>query len=161
MPTRAVQFLERRGIAFEIVRYRHTQKGAALAARATGFALEKVVKTLVVDAGQGRHALALIPGNRRLDAKRLASALAVKQVRLAGVHAAQRASGYVVGGISPFGTAHQMEAVMEAQLLSAGEVLINAGRRGIMLKMAPTDIAAVLQCRVLAIVRPGRGMAPR
>lgn len=152
MPTRAIRFLRHSGIPFEIVRYRHVQKGAALAARATGFALEKIIKTLVVDAGQGRHALALIPGNCRLDLKRLALALAVKRAALADVPTAQRLSGYVVGGISPFGTAHKMDAVMETQLLSVGEVLINAGRRGIMLKMAPTDIAAVLQCRVLAIV---------
>jgi len=127
----------------------------AVGARAAG----GVIRPVAVQ--QGRHALALIPGNCRLDLKRLALALAVKRAALADVPTAQRLSGYVVGGISPFGTVHKMDAVMETQLLSAGEVLINAGRRGIMLKMAPTDIAAVLQCRVLAIVRPGRGMVPR
>lgn len=158
MPTRAAQILAHRGSPFEIIRYHHTQKGADFASRATGFALAKIIKTLVVGIGGGRYVLALVPGNCRLDVKRLALALAVKRAALADASTAQRMSGYLVGGISPFGTAHKMDAVMEAQLLSADQVLINAGRRGIMLKMAPADIVTALQCRVLSIIQPHRGV---
>ena len=83
MSTRAIQFLKQQNIPFEIIKYEHAEKGADFAARATGFPLEQTVKTLVVDCGEKRHALVLMPGGKQLSMKQLAKALGVKRAVMA------------------------------------------------------------------------------
>jgi len=146
MSTRAILFLKQRRIPFEVVHYEHLEKGAEFAARATGFALERTVKTLVVGIGAHRHALVLLSGERQLDMRQLAQALSVKRAEMADAATAERLTGYHVGGISPFGTRQQLPVVMDASIMNTEEVLINAGQRGVMLKMKPIDIHAALNC---------------
>jgi len=151
MTTPAIQFLKTHGLPFEVVAYEHLEKGAEFAARATGFPLAGTVKTLVVDAGPQRNALVLVPGDRQLDLRRLARALAAKKASLADAATAERLTGYRVGGISPFGSRRPLPVVMDRPLLDCEVVLINAGRRGVMLKMAPQDIRSGLNCLVAAV----------
>jgi Cys-tRNA(Pro)/Cys-tRNA(Cys) deacylase len=151
MSTPAIQFLKARRLPFEVVSYEHLEKGAEFAARATGFPLARTVKTLVVEAGPQRNLLVLVSGDRQLDLKRLARALAAKKASLADAGTAERLTGYRVGGISPFGVRQPLPVVMDQGLLSMEEVLINAGRRGVMLKMSPLDIRAGLNCLVAAV----------
>jgi Cys-tRNA(Pro)/Cys-tRNA(Cys) deacylase len=146
MSTRAILFLKQRRIPFEVVHYEHLEKGAEFAARATGFALERTVKTLVVGIGAHRHALVLLSGERQLDMRKLAQALSVKRAEMADAATAERLTGYHVGGISPFGTRQLLPVVMDASIMNTEEVLINAGQRGVMLKMKPIDIHAALNC---------------
>jgi len=148
MPTRAIVFLNQRQVPFELVQYEHLEKGAEFAARATGFPLERTVKTLVVGIGAGRHALVLLSGERQLDMRRLAQVLSVKRAEMADAATAERLTGYHVGGISPFGTRQPLPVVMDGSVLNTEEVLINAGQRGVMLKMAPQDIREALNCTV-------------
>jgi Cys-tRNA(Pro)/Cys-tRNA(Cys) deacylase len=151
MGTPAIRFLKQRRLAFEVVSYAHLKKGAEFAAHATGFPLARTVKTLVVASGPQRHAMVLVPGDRRLDWKRLACALGAKQVRMAEPLTAERLTGYHVGGISPFGLKQALPVVMDQTLLAWEEVLINAGRRGLMLKMSPLDLRLGLNCLVAAV----------
>jgi len=148
MSTRAIQFLKQKKIPFEIITYQHGEKGAAFAAGATGFALEQTVKTLVVDLGRKQHALVLMPGDRQLSMKRLARFWGTKRAAMVDVPTAERITGYLVGGISPFGTRHNLPVVMDRSILQFDRVLINAGRRGRMLLMAPADIRDALACKV-------------
>ena len=127
-----------------MVHYEHLEKGAEFAARATGFPLERTVKTLVVGIGAHRHALAPLSGERQLDMRRLAQALSVKRAEMADAATAERLTGYHVGGISPFGIRQPLPVVMDAAVMDSDEVLINAGQRGVMLKMTPVDIHAAL-----------------
>lgn len=154
MSTRAIRYLLQNRIAFEVIEYDHRCKGAAYAAQATGFPLSRTAKTLVLAAAAGRYALALMPGDRQADMRRLAAVLSVKRVEMAAAAAAERLSGYRIGGISPFGFRQRLPAVMEAGLLSQETILINAGRRGLMLKMAPAAIRDALGCRVADIAEP-------
>ncbi len=151
MSTRAIDSLKKAGVAFETVRYKHLEKGAKFAARATGFDPGLTVKTLVVDLGQNRFALALMPGNQRLSEKKLARALGVKRLTMARPADAERITGYLTGGISPFATRCDLPVVMEKRLQQAGKVMLNAGKRGLMVKMAPEDIIRLLCCRVADI----------
>ncbi len=151
MSTRAIALLKRQRVSFEVVTYEHEEKGAEFAARATGFALARTVKTLVVGLGAREYCLALVPGDRQLDLKRLARAFAVKRAAMADAATAERLTGYQIGGISPFGTKQSLPAVMEKRVREHAEVLINAGRRGVMLKMAPEDIVEALGCRVAEV----------
>ena len=153
MSTRAIRYLNRKDVSFELVKYEHEEKGAEFAARATGFPLDRTVKTLVVDLGGRNYCLALLPGDRQLDLKQLARMFAVKRAAMADTATAERLTGYLIGGISPFGTKQALPAVMEKRIHECGEVLLNAGQRGVMLKMAPEDIVKALGCRVESIAR--------
>ena len=151
MSTRAIQHLNRKDVSFDVVKYEHKEKGAEFAARATGFPLDRTVKTLVVDLGGRNYCLALLPGDRQLDLKRLAQVFAVKRAIMADTASAERLTGYRVGGISPFGTKQGLPVVMERRIREYAQVLINAGQRGVMLKMAPADIVKALGCRVESV----------
>ncbi|MDJ0722852.1 MAG: aminoacyl-tRNA deacylase [Desulfobacterales bacterium] len=146
--TRAIQWLRKQGISFAVVTYDHQIKGAAFAAQATGFPLDRTVKTLVVDLGGGAFGLALMPGDHKLATKKLARVLGVKKAALADAPNAERLTGYRVGGISPFGIRRPLAVAMEASLMVHPRVLVNGGQRGIMLEMHPQDIAAGLNCRL-------------
>lgn len=151
MCTRAITYLKKKGIPFEVVTYDHMEKGAEFAASATGFPLSRTIKTLVVDLGEKKFALVLMPGDRQLGLKKLASEMAVKRAAMADHVSAERLTGYLTGGISPFGTTRRLPVVMEKELLASDSVLINAGQRGTMLKMAPNDIARTLDCTVVHV----------
>ena len=153
MSTLAIRALKQKRVPFELLEYDHQEKGAAFAARATGVPLARTVKTLVVDLGQGEYALALMPGDRELNLKALARRLGVKRAVMADTRTAERLTGYLVGGISPFGTRQAFRVVMERGLLDHPSVVINAGRRGVMVKMDPWDIVGVLGGQIAAIAR--------
>lgn len=153
MSTRAIAYLKKKKIPYEVVKYEHEEKGAEFAARATGYALERTVKTLVVELEGKRYCLALLPGHRELDLKKLATLCGVKRTAMADIKTAERLTGYLVGGISPFGTQQQLETIMEDSILPNKQILINGGQRGVMLKMAPGDIVAALDCKVLSIAK--------
>jgi Cys-tRNA(Pro)/Cys-tRNA(Cys) deacylase len=154
MSTRAIQFLKQKKIPFELIKYDHEEKGARFAAGATGFPLAATVKTLVVDLGEKKYALVLMPGDRQLSMKRLAKACGVKRAAMIDTRAAERLSGYLIGGISPFGTKQKLPVVMEADILTFDKILINAGQRGAMLKMAPVDIRTALAAKVAIVAEP-------
>jgi Cys-tRNA(Pro)/Cys-tRNA(Cys) deacylase len=151
MSTPAIRFLKQRRQPFEVVSYEHLEKGAEFAARATGFQLSRTIKTLVVAVVPARHLLVLVPGDRQLDLRRLARALDARKAAMADPATAERLTGYHVGGISPFGVRQALPVVMERAILASEEVLVNGGRRGVMLKMSPAVIRAALNCMVAAV----------
>jgi Cys-tRNA(Pro)/Cys-tRNA(Cys) deacylase len=144
MTTRGIQDLNQKGIAHELVKYDHKEKGADFAARAVGFALAQTVKTLVV-ALDGKHfVLVLMSGDRQVSMKKVAAACGAKRAAMADTATAERLTGYLVGGISPFGIKRALPVVMDAAIAVYDKVMINAGSRGIMVKMAPADIVRTL-----------------
>jgi Cys-tRNA(Pro)/Cys-tRNA(Cys) deacylase len=153
MSTRAISYLKKKKISYNVVKYEHREKGAEFAASATGYPLEHTVKTLVVELDRKSYCLALLPGHRELDLKKLASSLGIKRTAMVDIKTAERLTGYLVGGISPFGTQQRLKTVMESSVLNSGEIQINAGKRGVMVKMAPGDIVKALDCKVASIAR--------
>ncbi|MFA7424974.1 MAG: YbaK/EbsC family protein [Desulfosarcinaceae bacterium] len=151
MSTRAISFLVRKKMPHEVVAYVHEEKGAQFAARAVGFPLAQTIKTLVADLGSHRYRLVLMPGDREISMKKLARACGVKRAAMADAATAERVTGYLVGGISPFATRQVMKVLMEACLLDFAEVMINAGQRGLLLRMDPKDIARVLGAEVVSV----------
>jgi Cys-tRNA(Pro)/Cys-tRNA(Cys) deacylase len=148
MATRGIRFLQSKKIRHEVVKYDHQIKGAEFAAQAVGFPLDRTIKTLVVALDNTRYALALMPGDRQLSMKKVAAACRAKRAAMADTATAQRLTGYLVGGISPFGTQKQLPVIMEQTLQSLPEVLINAGQRGVMVKLAPAAIVRALDARL-------------
>ncbi len=153
MSTRVIKFLKQKNIPFDVVRYTHEEKGAEFAARAAGFALEKTVKTLVVDLGDKKCLLALLPGDKQLDLKSIARMCSVKRAVMADTETAERLTGYLVGGISPFGVKQSLPVVIEESILQFDRVLINAGQRGTMLLMMPEDIVKTLDGKISKVSR--------
>ena len=153
MSTRAIAYLKKKEIHYEVIKYEHREKGAQFAAMATGYPLERTVKTLVAELDRKRYCLALLPGHRELNLKKMAFVWGVKRTAMVDIKTAERLTGYLVGGISPFGAQQRLETVMENSILNNEEILINAGQRGMMLKMAPGDIVRALDCRIASIAR--------
>ena len=151
MSTRAIRYLEQKKVPFEIVKYDHEEKGAEFAARASGYPLERTVKTLVVDLGYKNYLLVLMPGDKQLSMKRLAKFCGIKRAAMADTRTAERITGYLVGGISPLGTKMNLKVIMEKGILQFEEILINAGQRGIMLRIGPEIILELLACKVAEV----------
>ncbi|MGD9022164.1 MAG: YbaK/EbsC family protein [Deltaproteobacteria bacterium] len=141
--TRAIQFLEDRGILFEVAEYAHLEKGALFASRAIGMPAEQTVKTLVVElAGKG-CLVVLMRGNKAIPLKKLARKCGARRASIANPATAERLTGYVVGGMSPFGTRQSLRVMVDDALLAYDKVAINGGKRGLMLIMNPADIVRV------------------
>lgn len=151
MSTRALAFLKQRRIAHEVVKYEHQEKGAQFAAQAVGFPLARTIKTLVVALDNRSHVLALMPGDRQLSLKKIAAAGGAKKAAMADAKTAERLTGYLVGGISPFGTRQRLSVVMETGLQAYPAVMINGGQRGLLIKMAPGDIIQALKAKTADI----------
>jgi Cys-tRNA(Pro)/Cys-tRNA(Cys) deacylase len=136
-----------------VVSYTHAEKGAEFAAEATGYPLEMTIKTLVVELGNQQYALVLMPGDQKLSMKRLANVSGSKRAAMADTKTAERITGHLVGGISPFGTKKDLNVIMEKRIMKYDKVLINAGQRGKMILMSPTDIQKTLACTVAGLVQ--------
>lgn len=144
--TRATQALARAGVAFTVLEYDY-QSGAdrigLQAASAIGEAPSRVLKTLMVSL-DGKPACAVLPSDGELSMKRLASALGGKSAAMLPPAEAEKATGYHVGGISPFGQRKAVPTVIEEAALGEPYVIINAGQRGVMVRLAPADAVRVL-----------------
>ncbi len=154
--TPATDALARAGVAFTLVPYTHhadaTDFGAE-AARESGRDPRQVFKTLVVSTGPRDLAVAVVPVAGRLDLKAFAAALGVKKADLAEPRAAERSTGYVVGGLSPMGQRTPLPTVIDASALEFATVLVSAGKRGLQVELAPADLAAVTGGRFAPVAR--------
>jgi len=140
MSTWAIKLLNQKGIHFDVIEYEHEEKGAQFASEAIDFPLERTIKTLIVDLGPKGYIMMLMPGDKNINLKKLARSFSVKRTAMADKATAERLTGYLVGGISPFGIKIDLPVVMEEGLLKYDKVAINAGKRGVMLIMDPKDI---------------------
>ena len=138
-----MRFLRREGVAFDVRTYVHLEKGAEFAAQTLGIDLERFAKTLVVEAG-GEPVFALMAGDRELSLKKIARAHDAKQASMADPRDAERVTGYLVGGISPFGSRRALPTYVEEALLLHDRIAINAGQRGVILEVAPGDLLRTL-----------------
>jgi Cys-tRNA(Pro)/Cys-tRNA(Cys) deacylase len=123
--------------------YGHLEKGALFASEAIGMPLEKTVKTLVVEIEKKGYLTLLMPGTKKIGLKKLAKSYGEKRAAMVDSDTAERLTGYVVGGISPFAMKQRLPVVIDMGLLRFDQVAINGGRRGLMLVMSPRDILKV------------------
>ena len=104
----------------------------------------KVVKTLVMEDENRDPFIVLMHGDKRVSTKRMAKAVTSKSVRSVSPKEAQRCTGYVVGGISPFGTRRRLPVYIEESILSLDTIYVNAGRRGFLVQMKPQELERTL-----------------
>lgn len=142
--TPATVALTRAGIDFTLRPYEHDPRAASYgleAAAALGVAPERVFKTLLADL-DGQLVVGVVPVTGQLDLKALARALGGSRAAMADPAAAERATGYVVGGISPIGQRKRHRTVVDESALTHDRVLVSGGRRGLDIELAPADLLA-------------------
>jgi Cys-tRNA(Pro) deacylase len=123
--------------------------GTAESARQLGVDEHAVVKTLVMQDDRALPLIVLMHGDRQVSTKNLARALGVKAVEPCSVEAAQRHSGYLVGGTSPFGTRKALPVWVEASVLALPRIWINGGRRGFLVGIEPAVLSGPLGARAV------------
>ena len=148
--TPATQWLRRHGIAFSEHPYDYVDHGGtAESARQLGVDEHAVVKTLVMQDDKAQPLIVLMHGDRQVSTKNLARAIGVKSVEPCSIEVAQRHSGFLVGGTSPFGTRKAMPVFVEASVLVLPRIWINGGRRGYLVGIDPAVLSAPLGARAV------------
>lgn len=143
--TPAVRLLRQKKIAFEPHLYAWEEKGGTgRAAAELGVEEHSVIKTLLMQTDEKKALIVLMHGDREVSTKQLARALGVKQVTPCDVVTAQKLTGYMVGGISPFGTRATLPVCVEASIFNLPSIYINGGKRGFLISLDPQDLRAVL-----------------
>lgn len=142
--TAGLRYLKEHQIAHEAREYECRVKGAAYAAEALGWPVQQMAKTLVVKLGLKAYCQVLMPGDRELSLKNLARAAGAKTAVMATVEEAERLTGYLVGGIGPFGVRKPMPVWLDQSLLGFERIGVNGGRRGLIVLLSPTDCLAAL-----------------
>ena len=149
--TPATEWLRAHGIAFVERPYAYVEHGGAQhSAEVLGLDPFMVVKTLVMQDERAQPLLVLMHGNRTVSTKNLARQIGVKSVEPCKPEVANRHSGYLVGGTSPFGTRRAMPVYYEQTIATLARICINGGRRGFLVEIEPVPALQALQARPVA-----------
>lgn len=143
--TPAVRACQAAGVPVTLHTYHHDPRTTAFGdevVAALGVDAARVFKTLVAEV-DGAAVVAVLPVPERLDLKALAAAVGGKRARLADTAAAERLTGYVVGGIAPLGQRRALPTVVHSSALGHDRVLVSAGRRGLQMELAPQDLVTL------------------
>jgi Cys-tRNA(Pro)/Cys-tRNA(Cys) deacylase len=154
--TPATALLARLGIRYAVHLYEHDPRQGSYgleASEALGVPPERVFKTLVADV-DGAATVGVVPVTSQLDLKRLAAASGGKRAVMAEVSAAERATGYVAGGISPLGQRRRLPVVIDSTALGFETIFCSGGRRGLEIELAPGDLVRAANASVASISQP-------
>ncbi|MEY4175319.1 MAG: Cys-tRNA(Pro) deacylase [Actinomycetota bacterium] len=155
--TPAIQALEAAGVAFDVQEFHHEpgeRNYGQVAAEALGVEPERVFKTLVANLVTERgteQVVGIVPVSGQLSLKELAAALQGKRAEMCPVDVAQRITGYVVGGISPFGQKKRLRTAIDETCILFDTIFVSGGRRGLDIEIAPDALVAVLDAVVAPI----------
>jgi len=153
--TRATQCLVQLGISFRLHSYAHNERASsygAEAAAALGVPAGQVFKTLITSV-DGQLTAAVVPVASQLNLKALAEAVGGKKAEMAQAAAAERATGYVIGGISPVAPRKTLPVVLDSSALSHQTVFCSAGQRGLQVELAPDDLILATSAVLAPIAR--------
>jgi Cys-tRNA(Pro)/Cys-tRNA(Cys) deacylase len=157
--TTATVALERAGISFTVHEYAHDPRHESYGREATealGVSPQRVFKTLIAEV-DGNLVAGVVPVDGQLDLKALAAAAGGKRAAMAAAAAAERATGYVTGGISPLGQRRRLPVVIDGSALTFSTVFCSGGRRGLEIELAPADLIRAAGATVASIGVPGPG----
>ena len=153
--TPAVRVLRQAGVEFSEHPYQYVERGGT-ATFAAQFEMDEhtVIKTLVMEDDARRPFVVLMHGDREVSTKELARALGVKAIQPCSPETAQRHSGYMVGGTSPFGLRKEMPVYIEETILQLPRIYINGGKRGFLVGLDPRELARVLKPTLVHVAIP-------
>jgi Cys-tRNA(Pro) deacylase len=154
--TPATRLLRERGVAYTEHPYRYEERGGTrVSARELGVDEHAVVKTLIMEDEDRAPIVVLQHGDREVSTKALARALGKKTIQPCKPEVANRHSGYLVGGTSPFGTRRAMPVYMERSILELPVAYVNGGSRGFLVGIAPADVVKVLSPTLVDAAQEG------
>jgi Cys-tRNA(Pro)/Cys-tRNA(Cys) deacylase len=145
--TPAIKLAEKAGIDFETHHYDHDPNHPSYgeeAAQKLGVEAERVFKTLVISLDSRRLAVAVVPVVSKLDLKAAAKALGGKRAVMAEAAEVERATGYVLGGVSPLGQKRRLTTLIDSSAETLQSLFVSAGRRGLEIELAPADLCRLL-----------------
>ncbi|MCE9664063.1 Cys-tRNA(Pro) deacylase [Halomonas sp. M5N1S17] len=154
--TPAIRVLERDGATFELLSYEHDPRAAAYgeeAARALSLEPRSVFKTLVARLDDGRLTIGIVPVTAQLDLKALAKAAGARRAGMAEAAEAERATGYVLGGISPLGQKKRLLTFLDESAVSFAAIHVSGGRRGLEIRLAPDDLVRLTNAKLAPLAR--------
>ena len=143
--------LEQAEAPYELHEFEAEEFTAEEVAKKLNIPIEAVFKTLVVRGDKGGEALAVVPGNKELNLKKLASVLGGKRADLVQLNEIQRLTGYLKGGVSPLGTKRQMPVLIDQSCRLQSMISVSAGLRGLQIFIAPEQLIAVAKAQVAAL----------
>jgi Cys-tRNA(Pro) deacylase len=144
--TPAIRFLRDRKVVFTEHLYAYEERGGtAVSARELGIDEHSVIKTLVMEDDTGQPLLVLMHGDCDVSTRELARTLGTRSIRPCTPDAANRHTGYLVGGTSPFATRKPLLVCMERSILALGRIYLNGGKRGFLVGIDPHTIDRLLQ----------------
>lgn len=152
--TRATRMLGQAGVPFSVHGYDYDPDAESIglqAAVALGESPARVLKTLMATV-DGRPVCAIVPSDHEVSMKRLAAAFGGRSAQMMRAADAERMSGYVVGGISPFGQKRRLPTAIEVEALQHERVYINGGQRGLQVRLAPLDAVHALGALVAPLI---------
>lgn len=150
--TPAIRVLKAKGADFSLHTYAYEEKGGTrVSAAKLGVDEHCVIKTLVMEDDSAKPLIILMHGDREVSTKTLARVLGVKSVSPCRPEIAQKHTGYQVGGTSPFGTKKPLTVYIEKTIAGLPEILINAGSRGLLAKMSPSELIRILGPREVSV----------
>ena len=150
--TAAVRQLRAEKVTFNDHLYAYEEKGGtASSSRELGVDEHAVIKTLVMEDENRTPLIVLMHGDLQVSTKELARLLGVKQISPCSADVAQKQSGYLVGGTSPFGTRHQMPVYMEDSIATLPKIYINGGKRGYLVEIDPAELVRVLKPHLVTV----------
>jgi Cys-tRNA(Pro) deacylase len=150
--TAAVRDLRAHKVEFTDHLYEYEEKGGtAVSARELGVSEHAVVKTLVMEDDDRNPLVVLMHGDLKVSTKELARIIGVKTIAPCNPDTANRHSGYVVGGTSPFGTPKKMPVYMEETILALPKIYINGGKRGYLVGIAPQEAVRILSPKLVKV----------
>jgi len=152
MKTPATAFLDQHGVKYSEHTFEYKEHGGTgHSSVSLGVPEHEVVKTLIMETEKGDPLVVLMHGDRKVSTKELARVAGVKRVFPSKPEAAQRHSGYLIGGTSPFGTRKRMPVYLEKTVLDLARIYINGGGRGYLLGMDPRELVRVLSPVLVAV----------
>lgn len=153
--TPATQMLRKQQVAFDEHPYPYEEHGGtSVSARELGVPEHAVIKTLVMQDEAARPMIVLMHGDCKVSTKNLARAIGCKSVEPCKPEVAQRHSGYMIGGTSPFGTRKVMPVYVEQTVLALERIYINGGRRGFLVSLAPQVVVDLLGAKAVQCALP-------
>lgn len=156
--TPAIETAKKANITFRVHEYRHNPMAKSYgeeAADVLGISHDRVFKTLIAatDGKTTQLAVAVIPVAKHLDLKALATAIGVKRMDMANEADAERATGYVIGGISPLGQRKRLPLLLDESALAYETIYVSAGKRGLEIELAPDDLLTLSKGKTAPIAR--------
>lgn len=152
--TPAVKLLDKLAIPYKLHHYHHEESAASFgleAAEKLAVNAEVIFKTLVVVTETKTLAVAIVPVDKQLNLKSIAKSLSCKRVAMADPKRVQTTTGYVLGGVSPFGQKKRLSTILDISATQFDSIFVSGGKRGLEIELSPKDLVTVLSAKTSAI----------